>query len=139
MNPVDTPDRPAWLRRERARFEALKQALAQTGFFLRGNLVPVYTRCNTDGCRCMATPPQPHGPYIQWTRKVAGKTVSVRIRPHQLSLMKQWIANSRRIDHLITEMHKVSLRATEKILRNQPMSTQVSLRKKRRKPETSLG
>ncbi len=139
MNPLDTPHPPAWLRRERARFDALKQTLAQTDFFLRGNLVPVYTRCNTEGCRCMATPPQPHGPYIQWTRKVAGKTVSVRIRPHQLSLMKQWIANSRRIDRLLTEMQKVSLRATAKILRHLPTCTQASRRGKTRKPGTSVG
>lgn len=113
------PNDPAWLRRERARFDALKQALAQIDFFLRGNLVPVYTRCNTKGCRCMATPPRPHGPYVQWTRKVAGKTVSVRIKPQQLALMKHWISNSRRLDRLIADMQKISLRATGRILRHQ--------------------
>lgn len=31
----------------------------------------------TPGCRCKADPPQLHGPYWQWTRKVAGKTVTL--------------------------------------------------------------
>ena len=47
---------------------------------------------------------------MRWTRKVAGKTVSVRVRPQQVKLFREWIANSRRLDRLQAQMQQVSMR-----------------------------
>jgi hypothetical protein len=47
------------------------------------------------GCRCHADPSQPHGPYYQWTAKVAGKTVTRWLSEHQASRYEQWIGNGR--------------------------------------------
>jgi hypothetical protein len=33
-------------------------------------------RCGKTNCRCKAESPVPHGPYLHWTRTVAGKTVT---------------------------------------------------------------
>ena len=38
---------------------------------LPGSITQRRTRCGRDGCACRADPPRPHGPYWQWTRKVA--------------------------------------------------------------------
>ena len=103
----------------RARYAALQRALGEVGFFRRGTLVRVYGRCGKPGCRCAADPPRLHGPYVQWTRKVAGKTVSVRVRPEQVRLFEAWIRNARRLDRLLARMQALSLRATERILRQQ--------------------
>jgi len=73
----------------------------------------VLTRCGTAGCRCHADPPRLHGPYYQWTRKVKGKTVTVRLSEQQARLLKQWIANARRLDKTLAEMQRLSERITE--------------------------
>jgi hypothetical protein len=44
---------------------------------------------------------------------VKGKTVTVRVTPVQARLMKQWIANARRLEESIAEMLPVSERITE--------------------------
>jgi hypothetical protein len=51
---------------------------------------------------------------------VSGKTISVRVRPEHAHLMKEWISNSRRLDRLIAQMQKLSMRATERILNPEP-------------------
>jgi hypothetical protein len=106
----------ARVRRLRERFDALKQAILELDFFLRGNLVKVWVRCGSERCACATDPDRRHGPYVQWTRKVKGKTVSVRVRPEQLARYEQWIASARRLDSLIDEMQRLSLAAAEQIL-----------------------
>ncbi len=114
--PADVPGALA-LRRDRDRYAALQRAIGAVGFFRRGTLVQVYGRCGKPGCRCAADPPRLHGPYVQWTRKVAGKTVSVRVRPAQVRFFEAWIRNARRLDRFLARMQQLSLRATDRILR----------------------
>ena len=59
------------------RYEALKQEVAGLPPIRRGSLVRRFMPCGKPGCRCQANPPQLHGPYYQWTRKVLGKTATV--------------------------------------------------------------
>ena len=113
---ADVPE-PAVLRRARARYAALQRAIGEVGVFRRGTLVRVYGRCGKPGCACAADPPRLHGPYVQWTRKVAGKTVSVRVRPAQVRLFEEWIRNACHLDRLLARMQQLSLRATDRILR----------------------
>lgn len=114
--PADDPGALA-LRRDRDHYAALQRAIGEVGLFRRGTLVRVYGRCGKPGCGCAADPPRLHGPYVQWTRKVAGKTVSVRVRPAQVRFFEEWIRNARRLDRLIARLQQLSLRATERILR----------------------
>ena len=58
---------------------AIQAALGQTGFCLPGSIVICRTRCGKPRCACAADPPVLHGPYIQWTRTVKGKTVTRRL------------------------------------------------------------
>jgi len=95
------------------RFRDLKASLAEIGPFRRGSVLPILTRCGCAGCHCHADPPRLHGPYYQWTRKVKGKTVTVRLSEQQARLMKQWIANARRLDKILAEMQRLSERITE--------------------------
>jgi len=44
----------------------------------------------------------------QWTRKVAGKTVSVALSPEQFEAMKQAVANHRELSRTIEQMEKIS-------------------------------
>ena len=56
-----------------AELKRLTAQLADIGFISPGSLIRRYTTCGKPGCRCQADPPQPHGPYWQWTRAVPGK------------------------------------------------------------------
>jgi len=102
------------------RYEALKRELAGIGYFRRGSVVSRFMPCGKPGCACMASPPKLHGPYYQWTRKLAGKTVTARLTQQQAESIQKWIASGREIDRLLVEMERISLEATEEILRALP-------------------
>ena len=100
------------------RYEALKREVADLPPIRRGSLVRRFMPCGKPGCRCLANPPQLHGPYYQWTRKVLGKTATVRVNRAQAKLLREWIANGRRLDRLVRQMENVSLRLSERPLRD---------------------
>ena len=104
-------------QRDAHRYEALKHSIVDLGMFRRGSLVRRFMPCGKPGCRCQAAPPKLHGPYYQWTRKVAGKTVTLRLSQREAKLLEEWIANGRRLDHLIGLMEGISLRRTDRLLK----------------------
>src|SRR6266700_3329682 len=58
-------------------------AIARTGMVLPGSITQRATRCGHRNCACRADPPRLHGPYWQWTRKVAAKTICRWLSPGQ--------------------------------------------------------
>jgi hypothetical protein len=92
----------------------LRAQLAQIGFALPGSIVERRMRCGKAGCRCKADPPQLHGPYIQWTRKVAGKTVTRTLSKQQYERYRPWFDNARRLRELVAELEALSLRTVER-------------------------
>jgi alkanesulfonate monooxygenase SsuD/methylene tetrahydromethanopterin reductase-like flavin-dependent oxidoreductase (luciferase family) len=95
------------------RYRELAAQLAEIGLISSGSVTHRYTRCGTQGCKCHDDPPQPHGPYYQWTAKVGGKTVTRRLSAHEAELYQEWIANDRRMRHLIGQMRQVAAKAGE--------------------------
>src|SRR5258706_15594556 len=67
-------------RGQQARAARIAAELAGLGFALPGTLIERHVRCGKPRCRCHADPPALHGPYWQWTSKVAGKTIPARPR-----------------------------------------------------------
>ncbi len=96
-----------------AEFEALAGEIAGLGPALPGTVTERYTRCTSTGCRCRADPPQPHGPYLDWTRKVAGKTVTHRLSREQYERYQPWFDNHRRLRELTHQLEALSLRTVE--------------------------
>ena len=90
----------------RAQIEA---ALGQIGFCLPGTITIHRTRCGKPRCACAADPPSLHGPYIQWTRTVHGKTVTRLLTPAQYQAYAPWFANARRLRALTAELQALSL------------------------------
>jgi hypothetical protein len=88
---------------------AIQAALAQISFALPGSVVTRRTRCGKPGCACTADPPSPHGPYIQWTRTVNGKTVTRQLTPAQYQAYAPWFASARRLRALAAELEAISL------------------------------
>lgn len=101
---------PAAIERRRAKITA---EIAALGLPLPGSLVQRRTRCGNPGCRCHADPPQLHGPYWTWTRKVEGKTVTRTLDPGQAERLQPLLDNSRRLRELVHELEALALRHVE--------------------------
>jgi hypothetical protein len=88
-------------------------AIARTGMVLPGSITQRRTRCGHRNCACHADPPAPHGPYWQWTRKVAAKTVGRWLSPAQQHDYQPWIDNDRRLRTLLTRLEALGITAFE--------------------------
>ena len=96
-------------RRQQDRAAGIAAELASLGLALPGTLIERHTRCGKPGCRCHASPPVLHGPYWQWTRKVAGKTITRLVSDEQLGDYRQWLDNHRRLRALVAELEALTL------------------------------
>ena len=101
-------------------YQQLQRALSRVGYFRRGTLLKRFMACGKSSCACQASPPRLHGPYYQWTRKVDGKTVTVRLTREQAELLAVWIATGRELDRITAQMERLSLRATDRLLKKLP-------------------
>lgn len=99
------------------RYRELKKRLQGLGFAVAGTITERYTVCGKASCRCHADPPQRHGPYYQYSRKVAGKTVSRLVTAEQADQYRQLIANRRTLDEITAAIDKVSHQAAEALTR----------------------
>lgn len=88
-------------------------AIARSGQILPGTINSRHTHCGRPGCKCMADPPQPHGPYWLWTRKVAAKTVGRWLSADQADDYTHWIANHRRVRELTARLDAIGIAALE--------------------------
>lgn len=95
------------------RLRQLQAELAEIGFALPGTINVAMNRCGKPNCACHQDPPRLHGPYITWTRKVNGKTVTRRLTREQLERYQPWFENDRRLRQLTKELQTLSLQAAE--------------------------
>jgi len=96
-------------RSQQARAARIAADLAAVGLALPGTLIERHVRCGKPRCACHADPPVLHGPYWQWTRKVAGKTVTRLVPDGQLDDYRQWLGNYRRLRALVAELETLTL------------------------------
>jgi hypothetical protein len=90
------------------RLRELLEQLTELGFCLPGSLSTRKLRCGNPRCRCRADPPQLHGPYTYWTRKVAGRTIAQLLSPEQAERYRPWIENDRRLRQLVSELEALA-------------------------------
>ena len=102
------PDIPPGTRAERRR---IVDELSQLGFTLPGTISVRTVTCGRATCRCASDPDQRHGPYIQWSRTVKGRTVNKMLTPEQLETYQPWIDNNRRLRDLSHQLETLSLEA----------------------------
>jgi len=88
------------------------------GLVLRGTIGARMMRCGKPACRCRADPPALHGPYYLWTRKVAGKTVTVQLTADQAARCQPWTRDMRRLDRLVKALQDLGLRAARAVTRS---------------------
>src|SRR5204862_5201437 len=93
MPPMKHP--PPSLAALEQQYDRLRKSLARMGYISRGSVL----------ARSVATSGRSG---YQWTRKVAGKTVSVSLSPEQFEAMKQAVSNQRQLRRTIEQMEKIS-------------------------------
>jgi hypothetical protein len=92
----------------------LRAEMASGGYVLPGSIVERWTRCQNAGCKCRQEPPQLHGPYPTWTRKVGSKTVTRTLSPQQLELYRSWVEAGRRLRQLLADLESLSVELAER-------------------------
>jgi hypothetical protein len=102
------------------RLQHLHAQLAEIDFALPGTINIATNRCGKPNCACHSDPPKLHGPYITWTRKVSGKTVTRRLTREQLERYQPWFENDRRLRTLIKEIEALSLTTLDHAEHHQP-------------------
>jgi hypothetical protein len=99
----DMPNEQSTQRQRRITAE-----MAGLGFCLPGSLVARTSRCGNPSCHCHTDPGKLHGPYLSWTRKVNGKTVTRNLTESQAERYRPWFDNARRLRKLIKELEELS-------------------------------
>jgi hypothetical protein len=89
----------------------IANALASVSLCLPGSVTTRSYRCGKPNCACHADPPRLHGPYIQWTRRVDGKTVHTNLTEEQLADYQQLFDNARRLRELVGQLEALTLQA----------------------------
>jgi len=105
---------------QQAARDRIAAELAQAGFALPGTLTVRAYACGKQNCRCQASPPRLHGPYAEWTRKIAGKTVTRRLAPGELAEYQPLFDNAKKLRALITELQDLTLEIIEEDSGQQP-------------------
>lgn len=116
--------------------QALAGAMAEIDGLLPGSVVLRRMRCGKQGCACKADPPALHGPYIQWTRTVHGKTVTRYLSEDQLARYQPWFDNTRRLKELIAKLEIASLHAVEQSERSATRATKAPSSATAKRPPT---
>lgn len=92
-----------------ARLSKELASVARSGLALPGTLTQRHTRCGRAGCRCGGDPPQLHGPYWSWTRKVDNKTQTHYLSDDEARNYRVFFDNAKRLRALLAELEALSL------------------------------
>src|ERR1700734_2167475 len=98
---------------QRAARDRIAAGPAQAGFALPGTLPIRAYACGKPNCRCHADPPRLHGPYAEWTRKIAGKTLTRRLTPAELADYQPLLDNAKKLRALVAELQDLTLEIIE--------------------------
>jgi hypothetical protein len=82
---------------------------ATAGPALPGTLTVRSYPCGKHDCRCHSDPARLHGPYAQWTRKIAGKTVTRQLTPAQLAEYQPLFDNARKLRALLAQLQDLTM------------------------------
>ncbi len=87
--------------------------IARSGLVLPGSILERRTCCGRPNCACHRDPARRHGPYFQWTRKVANKTVGKWLSADQCDDYQVWVDNDRRVHELLARLEALGVAALE--------------------------
>jgi hypothetical protein len=90
------------------RFHRTRQQLQQLDYFLKGTVLKRMMKCGQPNCACHRDASQRHGPYFEWTYKVKGKTVNVKLSPQAAPLYQAATQQHRRLKAVLAKLERFS-------------------------------
>jgi Family of unknown function (DUF6788) len=103
------PDAPAH------RFRQARQELHQLDYFLKGTVSKRMMKCGQPQCACHRDPSQRHGPYFEWTYKVKGKTVNVKLSRQAAPIYQAATKQNRKLKAVLARMERLSRTALARL------------------------
>ncbi len=93
--------RPRSAERARQRIVQIRQELGAIELLCSGTLLKRMKSCGSPNCRCAHDPAARHGPYYEWGHMQGGKQVHRVVSAEQAEVLRQAIANYRRLKKLL--------------------------------------
>lgn len=93
--------------------QQLSAQIAAIDAALPGTVLIRYNRCGKKTCACHKDPPKLHGPYYQWTRKIAGRTRTQLLTAEQYERYQPWFENARTLRELLAQLEAHSLKTAQ--------------------------
>src|SRR5450756_758545 len=106
--PARKAPRQALLGAPDQRFRLAQQELHQLDYFLKGTVLKRMMKCGRPQCACHRDPSQRHGPYFEWTYKLKGKTVNVKLSAQAAPLYKAATKQNRKLKAVLAKMERLS-------------------------------
>ncbi len=100
-------------RSSAAKQRRIAATLSEIGLALPGSLTVRAYRCGKAKCRCRGEPPQLHGPYAFWTRKIDGRTVTRILTDDELAEYQPLFDNARKLRDLVSQLQELTLQLVE--------------------------
>src|SRR5271169_3648832 len=97
------------------RFRQARQELHQLGYFLKGTVLKRMMKCGHPNCACHRDASHRHGPYFEWTYKVKGKTVNVKLTPQTAPLYQAATRQNRKLKAVLARMERLSRTALARL------------------------
>jgi len=98
MSQITSPRRA---ERARERIAHIRKELGAIELLCSGTLLKRMKTCGSPSCRCAHDPSARHGPYYEWGHMHAGKLVHRVVSAEQAEVLRQAIANYRRLKKLL--------------------------------------
>jgi len=92
----------------------VKSKIDSKEYILNGSIAKQYKQCGKLNCRCSRDKKYWHGPYLIWTRKVKGKTITKTLNKNQAVIVKKAIGEMRKLNQLLERWKMLSLKEVEK-------------------------
>jgi hypothetical protein len=90
------------------RFRQARQEVLQLDYFLKGTVLKRMMKCGRPQCACHRDPAKRHGPYFEWTYKVKGKTVNVKLSPQAAPSYKAATKQHRKLKIVLVRLERLS-------------------------------
>ena len=101
------------MQKQTRKYEKLKEQINSIGWIAAGTVMTLYRTCGKKGCACAIDKQARHGPYLVWTRKVNGKTITRTLSESQARACRRAIENLQKLEAILAEMKLVSAQAIE--------------------------
>jgi len=104
--------------RQDRRFREAQQELQHLSYFLKGTVSKRMMKCGQASCACHRDPSRRHGPYFEWTYKVQGKTVNVKLSPQAAPLYQAAVKQQRKLKVILARLERLSRTALARLAKS---------------------